>query len=85
MSTTLAVIGSVLFGLTVTEPFTVLGVVMVMVFGGQTEIRPAVDVEFAMVAVTTVVPGARAVATPLVFSIVTRPPVCAAKVAWPAL
>ena len=70
--------------MTVTAPFTVFCVLMVMVFGGQTEMRPAAEVESAMVAVTTVVPGSSAVATPLVFSKLTRPPVCAVKVAWPA-
>ncbi len=85
MSVTTAVIGSVLFGFTVTALLTVFGVEMVMVFGGHTEMRPAVEVDCAMVAVTTVVPGASAVATPLVFSKVTRPAVCAVKVACPAV
>ena len=81
VSMTVAVNGSVLFGFTVTTPLTVLGEVMVIVLGGQTETRPAVELEFALLAVTTVVPGASAVTTPLLLSSVTTPLVCAVKLA----
>ena len=81
MSFTTAVNGSVVFGFTTTLPFTAFAVLMVIVDGGHTEINPAAETVCAIVAVTIVVPGATAVATPEVFSKLTRPGSCAVKVA----